>query len=87
MADRSNQPVFIHCGSANRVGAVWMIKRTLQDKWTAEKAPRRGRGHRSQKRGAQDLRSRVHQDASVTFKILALGSRLRNLESEPWALR
>jgi uncharacterized protein (TIGR01244 family) len=38
VADRSNQPVYIHCGSANRVGAVWMIKRTLQDKWTTEKA-------------------------------------------------
>ena len=38
VADRSNQPVFIHCGSANRVGAVWMIKRMLQDKWTTEKA-------------------------------------------------
>ena len=24
--------------AANRVGAVWMIKRTLQDKWTTEKA-------------------------------------------------
>ena len=48
---------------------------------------RRGRGHRSQKRGAQDLRSRVHQGASVTFRILALGSRLRNLESKLWALR
>jgi uncharacterized protein (TIGR01244 family) len=38
VADRSNQPVFIHCGSANRVGSVWMIKRTLQDKWTTERA-------------------------------------------------
>ena len=26
VADKSNQPVFIHCGSANRVGGVWMIK-------------------------------------------------------------
>jgi uncharacterized protein (TIGR01244 family) len=38
VADRSNQPVFIHCGSANRVGGVWMIKRALQDKWTIERA-------------------------------------------------
>lgn len=36
--NRSNQPVFIHCGSANRVGAVWMIKRVLQDGWTTERA-------------------------------------------------
>ena len=38
VADKSNQPVFIHCGSANRVGAVWMIKRALQDGWPVEKA-------------------------------------------------
>jgi uncharacterized protein (TIGR01244 family) len=38
VADKSNQPVFIHCGSANRVGAVWLIKRVLQDKWTMERA-------------------------------------------------
>ena len=38
VADKSNQPVFIHCGSANRVGGMWMIKRVLQDKWTVERA-------------------------------------------------
>jgi hypothetical protein len=30
--------VFIHCGSANRVAALWMAKRLLVDKWTEEKA-------------------------------------------------
>ena len=38
VADKSNQPVFIHCGSANRVGGVWMIKRAIQDGWTVERA-------------------------------------------------
>ena len=38
VSDKSNQPVFIHCGSANRVGGMWMIKRALQDKWPIEKA-------------------------------------------------
>jgi len=38
VADRSNQPVYIHCGSANRVGGMWMIKRVLQDKWTLDRA-------------------------------------------------
>ena len=42
VADKSNQPVFIHCGSANRVGGMWMIKRALQDKWTIEKAKEEG---------------------------------------------
>ena len=38
VADTKNQPVFIHCGSANRVGGMWMIKRVLQDKWPMDKA-------------------------------------------------
>ena len=38
VADKSNQPVFIHCGSANRVGGMWMIKRVLQDKWAMDRA-------------------------------------------------
>jgi uncharacterized protein (TIGR01244 family) len=38
VADKSNQPVFIHCGSANRVGGVWMIKRVLQDGWAIDRA-------------------------------------------------
>ena len=42
VADKTNQPVFIHCGSANRVGAMWMIKRALQDGWPLEKAQAEG---------------------------------------------
>jgi uncharacterized protein (TIGR01244 family) len=38
VADKSNQPVFIHCGSANRVGGMWMIKRVLQDHWPVDQA-------------------------------------------------
>lgn len=38
VADTANQPAFVHCGSANRVGAVWMIKRVLQDGWTVDRA-------------------------------------------------
>ena len=38
VADPKNQPVFVHCGSANRVGGMWMIKRVLQDKWSVEQA-------------------------------------------------
>jgi uncharacterized protein (TIGR01244 family) len=42
VSDTTNQPVFIHCGSANRVGGMWMIKRALQDKWPIEKARAEG---------------------------------------------
>jgi uncharacterized protein (TIGR01244 family) len=38
VSDTANHPVYIHCGSANRVGAMWLIKRVLADKWTIEKA-------------------------------------------------
>ena len=38
VANKSNQPVFIHCGSDSRVGAVWVVQRVLQDGWTVEKA-------------------------------------------------
>jgi len=38
VADPGNQPVFIHCGSANRVGGLWMIKRVLRDGWDLQKA-------------------------------------------------
>jgi uncharacterized protein (TIGR01244 family) len=38
VADKANQPVFIHCGSASRVGGVWMIKRVLQDGWAMDRA-------------------------------------------------
>ena len=38
VADPSNQPVYIHCGSANRVGAMWMIKRVKIDGWSVDDA-------------------------------------------------
>nr|MBA3272228.1 hypothetical protein [Acidobacteriota bacterium] len=38
VANKANQPVYIHCGTANRVGAVWLVKRVLQDGWPVEKA-------------------------------------------------
>jgi uncharacterized protein (TIGR01244 family) len=31
-------PVFIHCGTGNRVAAFWMIRRVLVDKWTVADA-------------------------------------------------
>jgi uncharacterized protein (TIGR01244 family) len=36
--DPTNRPMFIHCGSANRVGAFWMIRRVLRDDWEVERA-------------------------------------------------
>jgi uncharacterized protein (TIGR01244 family) len=38
VADRSNQPMYIHCASANRVGAMWFIKRVKLDGWDTERA-------------------------------------------------
>jgi uncharacterized protein (TIGR01244 family) len=38
VSNQANQPVYIHCGSANRVGAVWLVKRVVQDGWPMDKA-------------------------------------------------
>ena len=38
VGDPNNQPAFIHCGSANRVGAMWLIKRVKQDGYTVDNA-------------------------------------------------
>ncbi len=38
VSNKANQPVFIHCASANRVGAVWLVKRVMQDGWPVDKA-------------------------------------------------
>jgi uncharacterized protein (TIGR01244 family) len=34
LKDSGVYPVFIHCGTGNRVGAFWMIQRVLVDGWS-----------------------------------------------------
>jgi len=36
--DRMDQPVYIHCNSATRAAAVWMIGRVLKDGWDIDAA-------------------------------------------------
>jgi uncharacterized protein (TIGR01244 family) len=38
IADPANNPVYIHCASANRVGAMWFIKRVKLDGWDVDRA-------------------------------------------------
>lgn len=38
VADPANQPIYIHCASANRVGAMWFIKRVKLDGWDTGRA-------------------------------------------------
>jgi uncharacterized protein (TIGR01244 family) len=38
VTDPANQPVFIHCASANRAAALWLIKRVQVDKWDVDRA-------------------------------------------------
>jgi uncharacterized protein (TIGR01244 family) len=38
VSDPSNQPVYIHCTAANRVGAMWLIKRVKLDGWAVDDA-------------------------------------------------
>jgi uncharacterized protein (TIGR01244 family) len=35
---KANQPAFIHCASANRAAALWMVKRIAVDKWSVDQA-------------------------------------------------
>lgn len=34
----ANNPAFVHCASANRAAAMWMVKRIALDKWDVERA-------------------------------------------------
>lgn len=38
VTDPANQPVFVHCASANRAAALWMIKRMNVDGWDVDRA-------------------------------------------------
>jgi uncharacterized protein (TIGR01244 family) len=44
VADPSNQPMYIHCASANRVGAMWFIKRVKLDGWDVDRAMKEAEG-------------------------------------------
>ena len=38
ISSKDAAPAFIHCASANRAAAMWMIKRIVVDKWEVERA-------------------------------------------------
>jgi uncharacterized protein (TIGR01244 family) len=38
VTDPANEPAFIHCASANRAAALWLIKRVQVDKWDVNRA-------------------------------------------------
>ena len=38
VTDAGNQPAFIHCASANRAAALWLIKRVQVDNWDVDRA-------------------------------------------------
>jgi uncharacterized protein (TIGR01244 family) len=38
ITDPKNNPAFIHCATANRASAMWMIKRMMIDNWDADRA-------------------------------------------------
>lgn len=58
----ANQPVYIHCASATRVGAMWIIGRVLEDGWTLAAASEE----------AQAIASNPEQ--SITFATMYLAS-------------
>jgi uncharacterized protein (TIGR01244 family) len=38
VGNEENQPIYVHCGSATRAAALWMIGRVLVDGWDMESA-------------------------------------------------
>jgi uncharacterized protein (TIGR01244 family) len=58
VTDKANQPIYIHCASANRVAAMWMIKRVVVDGWeiprATEEAEAIGLTHEALKKFALD---------------------------------
>ncbi|HOG27642.1 MAG TPA: prolyl oligopeptidase family serine peptidase [Vicinamibacterales bacterium] len=36
--DRSNQPLFFHCGGGNRAAAIWAVRRVMVDGWPRSRA-------------------------------------------------
>jgi uncharacterized protein (TIGR01244 family) len=44
VVDPTNQPMYIHCASANRVGTMWFIKRVKVDGWDVERAMKEAEG-------------------------------------------
>jgi len=44
VTDKANTPAFIHCASANRAAALWMVKRIAVDKWDVAKAQTEAEG-------------------------------------------
>ena len=57
IANKANQPAYVHCGSASRVGAVWLVKRVLQDGWTDREGDRRSKVDRPAQRAAREVRA------------------------------
>ena len=38
ISSKDAAPAFIHCASANRASAMWMIKRLVVDRWEVDRA-------------------------------------------------
>jgi len=38
LSDTENHPILLHCGSADRTAAIWMIRRVLDNGWTLPEA-------------------------------------------------
>ena len=43
VSDESNRPLFIHCASANRVGAFWILHRVVHQNWSLAEAEEEAR--------------------------------------------
>ena len=52
VTDPASLPLFIHCATANRVSALWLIKRVRHDGWAFDRALAEAHIHRPHQRAA-----------------------------------
>lgn len=57
--DDANRPIFIHCASANRVGAFWLVRRVVSDGWDLARA--------EEEAGRVGLRAASLRDAALDY--------------------
>ena len=57
--DKENQPVYIHCGSATRAAALWMVGRVIKDGWEVDTAQQEAKEIAAKPDAAVTLATRI----------------------------
>ncbi len=65
ISSKEAAPAFIHCASANRASAMWLIKRIVVDHWEVDRAVYRSRSAWSDERDLEAVGDRVRAAGSI----------------------